>query len=450
MPIKRLTATEHGLLGVVVHPDFASNKTVFFHASIGETAADKDQVIRATISDDNKITFDYANPIFKIESPEKHNGSMMLIHKGMLWMAIGDSGADATPPVTKYASCLNKPNGKILRMNLDGSAPADNPLSDVPMVTACTTANRTSGPFSMAPPEKRIWAWGLRQPYRFWIDPMTDLVWAGEVGEKQFDEIDIIGKGQHFGYPFEEGNRPYNGPYNSVGSCKGMTPSTECTRPAYQYAIGGGEGCIIGGFILDACGWPAEFKSRYLFGDFDAGRLFTVDVTPDRKGVVPNSRKTFGTFGTINGLRLEPDGAVYVTGFMANAVWRITPKNRPATCDTQPTPTPTDAGAPPSPDAATTGEGGTTGTGGSTASGGTTGSGGTPAGEGGATPEMGGKPGTKSGGRTGTNTGGTDDPNDPPAKEMPAGCGCTTIPTPATPAAFTALLLAALVLRRRR
>ncbi|HXU81475.1 MAG TPA: PQQ-dependent sugar dehydrogenase, partial [Polyangia bacterium] len=202
VPVKNLTATEHGLLGVVAHPDFATNHILFFHASIGATVADKGQVFTATLSDDNKLTFDYDHPLYKYESPEKHNGGMMIIHKGFLYMGIGDSGGDATPPRILYPSCLNKPNGKILRMNLDGSAPADNPLSNLAMVTGCTSADRLDGKYSMQPPEKRIWAWGFRQPYRFWFDPVTDLAWVGDVGEKAYEEVDIVSRGQHHGYPF--------------------------------------------------------------------------------------------------------------------------------------------------------------------------------------------------------------------------------------------------------
>jgi MYXO-CTERM domain-containing protein len=427
VPIKRLTATEHGLLGVVVDPNFAQNHTVYFHASIGATVADKNQIFRATLSDDNKFTFDYANPLYKFESPEKHNGSMMAIHKGYLYIAIGDSGGDASPPVIHYPSCLNKPNGKILRMGLDGSAPADNPLSNLAMVTGCTTENRLAGAFSMQPPEKRIWAWGFRQPYRFWIDPVTDLVWVGDVGEKAKEEVDIVSKGQHHGYPFEEGSVKYNQPWKPAGGCTGMVPSTACTPPTYQYDNGsGGDGCVIGGFILDGCGWPEAYKSRYLYGDFNAGHLYTVQVTPDRKGIVAGSRKAFGTFRTINGFRMGPDGAVYLTAFDAAAIYRVTPKDMPASCASAPAP---DAGAPPS-DASVSaddagaaggegggaaGEGGGSGGGGGGTGGGSAGKGGTPggggAGKGGSTGGAGsGAGGDEGGGEEGGKSGGGSKP----------------------------------------
>jgi len=63
----------------------------------------------------------------------------MVIHNGQLYIAVGDTGANAAIPKNKYGSCLNKPNGKILRVNLDGTVPADNPLSNVAEVTACAS-----------------------------------------------------------------------------------------------------------------------------------------------------------------------------------------------------------------------------------------------------------------------------------------------------------------------
>jgi glucose/arabinose dehydrogenase len=337
---------EQGLLGAVAHPDFATNKTIFFYASIGADIANKNQILRGTIGDDHKLTVDTANPLIVFEGPHKHQGSGLHIHKGHLYVATGDSGTQNPLPINKYASCLNKPNGKILRMNLDGSAPADNPLSGMTQVTGCTTETRTTGNFSMQPPDRRIWAWGLRNPFKVWLDPQTDLFWMGDVGERQREEVSVGGRGQHFGYPFEEGTYKYSRqqiPFDTIGGCKGMVPSTDCSPPAFEYPNGGagGDSAIIGGLIPSGCGWPAAFTGRYLFGDHMSGRLWTLDVTPDRRGVVAGSRKNFGSLRGIVGFRMGTDGSLYLVSFEANAVARVTPKNRPPTCPASPA----DAGA---------------------------------------------------------------------------------------------------------
>jgi glucose/arabinose dehydrogenase len=339
---------EQGLLGAVAHPDYASNRTIFFYASIGAEVANKNQIFRGTIGDDHKLSFDTANPLIVFEGPHKHQGSGLHLHKGLLYVATGDSGSQNPLPTNPYASCLNKPTGKILRMNPDGSAPADNPLVGMTQVTGCTTETRTAGGFSMQPPDRRIWAWGLRNPFKVWLDPRTELFWLADVGERQREEVSVGGRGQHFGYPFEEGTYKYSRqqiPFDNVGGCKGMVPSTDCSPPVFEYPNGGagGDSAIIGGLIPSGCGWPAAFAGRYLFGDHMSGRLYTLDVTPDRRGVVPNSRKSFGSLRGIVGFRMGPDDALYLVSFEANAVARLTPKTRPPTCPAAPA----DAGATP-------------------------------------------------------------------------------------------------------
>jgi glucose/arabinose dehydrogenase len=406
MPVKAID-NEQGLLGAVAHTDFASNKTIFFYASIGAEVANKNQILRGTIGDDHKLTFDLDNPLIVFEGPHKHQGSGLHLHKGLLYVATGDSGSQNPLPTNKYASCLNKPNGKILRMNLDGSAPADNPLAGMTQVTGCTTETRTTGGFSMQPPDRRIWAWGLRNPFKVWLDPQTELFWLADVGERQREEVSVGGRGQHFGFPFEEGTYRYSRqqiPFDTVGGCKGMLPSTDCTPPVYEYPNGGagGDSAIIGGLIPSGCGWPAAFTSRYLFGDHMSGRLYTVDVTPDRKGVVANSRNSFGSMRGIIAFRMGPDGSLYLASFEANAVARVTPKNRPATCPASPA----DAGAGPDPLPVDAGGGGA---GGSTAggTGGRGGAGGSDPGGAGGSSAAGGSAAPGTGGTSAPGAGGT-------------------------------------------
>jgi GTP-binding protein len=88
-----------------------------------------------------------------LEGPANHDGGGLVIHKGQLYIGVGDTGANATPPSNKYAACLNKANGKILRVNLDGTTPADNPLATLETATGCATVN---APFTMAPPDKGV------------------------------------------------------------------------------------------------------------------------------------------------------------------------------------------------------------------------------------------------------------------------------------------------------
>jgi glucose/arabinose dehydrogenase len=137
-----------------------------------------------------------------LQGPANHDGGGLIVYKNQLYVSVGDTGANDSPPVNKYGACLNNPNGKILRVNLDGSIPGDNPLGALGEVTACTPATRTTGDFTRMEPDKRIYAWGTRNAWRFWVDPMTDLLWVGNVGEVTRESIYVGGKGSNFGWPF--------------------------------------------------------------------------------------------------------------------------------------------------------------------------------------------------------------------------------------------------------
>jgi MYXO-CTERM domain-containing protein len=449
------------LLGVVAHPEFATNKTIFLYASIGDVA-NRHKVLKATVADDNSVSVDLRNPIIDrgLEGPANHNGGGLIIHKGHLYVSVGDTGANSTPPRNKYASCLNKPNGKILRVQLDGAIPADNPLSSLNMVTGCDSV---SGDFGMRAPDKRIFAWGMRNAYRFWIDPTTDLLWIGDVGETTREEISVGGKGTHFGYPFEEGTVKYQQPWNM--GCKGMSPSTDCVPPVFDYQnVRNGTNCVIGGLVPDGCGWPDAYKSKYFFGDHGSGNLWTLDLTPDRRGVVRDSRKAFGQLPRISGFRMGHDHSLYLISHDRGVIAKVTPKNRPASCLNASAPA--DAGAPvdaastaadassnPTADASrdssastggSSGTGGTSGTGGMAGSSGAGAAGGSVGTGGAGTPRPGGTTGSMADAAT------DDDPGDPDTMANGGGCGCGVGGTPGPGAlAFFAALIALGVRRRR-
>jgi glucose/arabinose dehydrogenase len=457
------SASEKGLLGVVADPD--APNVFYFYASLGNDTLNKHKVLKATLNQNNTFTFDPKLLISDgLQGPANHDGGGLVIFQKQLYISVGDTGANASPPNNKYGSCLNRANGKILRLNLDGTVPNDNPLSDLTTVTGCATENRASGDFGMFPPDKRIFAWGFRNPFRFWIDPMTGRLWIGDVGESIRESVHVGGKGQHFGWPFQEGTRRHPPrPAWSVGDCDEMVPSTPCTPPVFDYANSGarGDNCIIGGLIPDGCGWPEDFKTRYFFGDNGSGTVWTLEVRPDRLGVMANSRKVFGRVPGLVTFRMGPDSSLYAVSVSQRRVARITPKNQPAACvNTSPAdggsapPVTRDAGAASMDAAAPTGAGGGAGAAGS-GTGGTPGS--TPGGPAGA--GTGGTAGSSPGGAAGTpgqaGSPGTADArigSPGPEVTMPdeGGCGCSLTGKPRAATGLLGGVFFALWALRRR
>lgn len=231
------TESEKGLLGVVADPDVANNSAFYFFVSNGATDADKHRVYRAVLTAANTLTVNLT-PIIAaelgvgpgLEGPANHDGGGMVIHDGQLYVAVGDTGANSSPPTNKYGSCLNKGNGKILRVNLDGTVPADNPLVGLASVTAC---NSPTGAWTTAAPDPRVYAWGFRNPWRLWVDAATGLMWVGDVGESAQEEISIGAGDRHYGYPFVEGTRVWGDVDGK--NCVSLVPSRPCSAPAFSY-----------------------------------------------------------------------------------------------------------------------------------------------------------------------------------------------------------------------
>jgi glucose/arabinose dehydrogenase len=418
------TSSEKGLLGVVADPGVASNDTFYFYADTGPTE-DKHRVYKGVLNDDNTLSVDLEEPIVAaargngpgLEGPANHDGGGLFIHEGKLYLSVGDTGANASPPTNKYSSCLNKGNGKILRVNLDGSVPSDNPLASVSEVTACNT---TGSDWTTAAPDRRIFAWGLRNPWRFWIDPHTDLMWIGDVGEQQREEITVGRGGEHFGYPFFEGTLDHsmaNGELRLGKSCdQDFLPSKPCTPAVHDYSHSEGTS-VTGGLIPEGCGWSNAFggKLYYLFADYGSNWVHALEVKPDRSGVVSSTSVEFATLtGGPSSIRQGLDGAVYVTFYGSGNVTRIAPA------------------AATGPDCnGSGGSGGSGGAGGSGGRGGAAGSGGSAgrAGSAGSGGLLGGRPASES------------------------GCGCRLSSAGGKGAALVALGLGALLaarLRRRR
>lgn len=422
---------EQGLLGVVADPSFQSNHTLYFYASAGGDAANKHQVQKIALGDDSQLSSDRPAIVdMGLRGPANHNGGGLFIHKRQLYISVGDTGGNATPPTNRFGTCLNVANGSILRVNLDGSVPDDNPLVGMDRVTGCMA--RTAD-LEDLPPDTRIFTWGLRNPWRFWVDPQTDLLWIGDVGERAREEVTVGGKGTHHGWPFWEGLIEYSQsdqPWRPANECQGITPPRDCTAPVYDYPHSQSNASITGGLIPPrGCGWDAPWSDRYFFGDYNSGRVWTLDVTSDRRSVVDDSRQDFASTGGIVSFRMGADGALYLVEVTAGSVQRVTPKGVDAGACPPPVDTPdasvgTDAGAP-APDASAPSAGGAAGGGGRAgASGGANPGSGGSAGEGGTT--AGGANGT--GAAAGMPAAGAspDSGVTAPAAESDSGCSCRT------------------------
>jgi glucose/arabinose dehydrogenase len=325
------TGSEKGLLGVVADPNVTQNNAFYFYVSNGPTN-DKHRVYRAVLTLSDALTVE-PTPVVAasrnvgpgLEGPANHDGGGMFIYNSQLYIGVGDTGSNASPPVNKYGSCLNKGNGKILRVNLDGSIPSDNPLLGFGAVTACSS---TTGAWTTAAPDPRVFAWGLRNPWRLWVDSATGLLWIGDVGEASQEEISVGTGNDHYGYPFVEGNQVWGDV--DAKNCSSMTPSRSCHGPAFAYTHADGQ-AVTGGLIPQGCGWSNVFGGvRYVFGDSSASWIRALPVNAGRTGITSTAPIDFASYADAApvSFRMGPDKSLYVVFNTAGAVYRFTPIDR--------------------------------------------------------------------------------------------------------------------------
>ena len=173
---------DRGLIGIAFDPSFGvKNHFVYFYYT-GQDLLN--HLVRYDASTDVGINGPFT--IFETESPSQQlhvGGSVQFGPDGKLYFAVGDNGY---PPNSQI---LSNPHGKILRVNPDGTIPTDNPF------------------YGQAGKLGAIWAYGLRNPWRFQFDSTTGKLYSADVGDYTWEEINLITKGGNYGWPLHEGMR---------------------------------------------------------------------------------------------------------------------------------------------------------------------------------------------------------------------------------------------------
>ncbi len=196
---------ERGLLGVAVDPAFASNRFVYVFANFGPCDSSNDgRVIRFTVNPN--WTFSAASRTTIIDNipslAGNHNGGDIHFGKdGKLYISVGDGGTGGGPAQDKSTM-----GGKILRINADGTPASDNPFFNEGGAQRCGDADGDTGSGTC----QEIYAYGLRNPFRFAMDPnaVGTRFFINDVGQSTWEEVDENVAGANYGWPVREGPCP--------------------------------------------------------------------------------------------------------------------------------------------------------------------------------------------------------------------------------------------------
>ena len=295
-----LSGGEQGLLGLAFHPQFASNGRFFVDYTRQADGATVIAEYHVSTSDPNRAyTGEIA--ILTIAQPfANHNGGMIEFGAdGFLYIAMGDGGSANDPG--NRAQNIDELLGKILRIDIDHpngsvpySSPPDNPF------------------FGSTPGRDEIYAYGMRNPWRFSFDRGTGQLYVADVGQGAWEEIDIVTKGGNYGWRVMEGN--HCNPNINGGVC---TPIG--IAPIAEYGHTSGRCSIIGGYAYRGPIGTLP-TGAYVYGDYCTGEIFLLEG--GSQTVLLDTSLNISSFGE------DEAGEIYVVG-LGGTVDRIVDPNSP-------------------------------------------------------------------------------------------------------------------------
>jgi glucose/arabinose dehydrogenase len=296
---KVLSGGERGLLGLAFHPQYPTNRRFFVYYTRQTDGAILVAEYHTSAADPN-VADTTETQILTTPHPgqSNHNGGMIEFGPdGFLYIGTGDGGGANDPP--NNAQNINALLGKILRIDVD------HPSGGLPY------SSPPSNPFSGATAgADEIFAYGVRNPWRYSFDRGTGELVLGDVGQGVREEIDIVMPGGNYGWRIMEGsicNPNFNG-----GVC---TPPAGHKPPISEYSHSGGRCSITGGYVYRGVRSSLP-TGAYVFGDFCTGEIFMMQTGLDTSPVLLDTSMNITSFGQ------DESGEIYVVG-QAGTVDRI-------------------------------------------------------------------------------------------------------------------------------
>lgn len=261
---------EGGLLGMALHPSFSSTPYVYVIYNYMNGGNYREKLVRYTYNSSNQTLGNPATLLDDIAAAGIHNGSRLLIVGDKLFISTGDASN------TSLAQTISSPNGKILRLNLDGSIPADNPQ-----------------------PGNPYWSWGHRNPQG--LVYANGRLYSSEHGPSSNDEINIIEKGRNYGWP------------NVEGFCDESSESSFCSsQNVAEPIIAWTPTIATAGLDYYQHDLIPQWKNSLLLATLKNQRLYQLKLNATGSAIDSSATYLNGNYGRLRDICISPAGKVYV------------------------------------------------------------------------------------------------------------------------------------------
>lgn len=316
-PVYFINGQEIGLLGLAFHPEFVSNN--YFYVYYTTISPSPNVIVRVVLS---RFTVSSSDPnladpnselvLFEFDKNQlesNHNGGKIAFGPdGYLYISVGDGGGANDPQGN--AQNINNIFGNILRIDVD--LDSSNPVETNPVLPDGNYEIPSDNPFVGSSGLDEIYAYGLRNTWKFSFDQVSGRLWGADVGQGEFEEINLIQNGKNYGWSRFEANSIAN---------SGVTITGPTEFPVFFADHNQGDQSITGGYVYrgsEITSLSPDINSKYIYGDYISGRVWALDYNASTGNASRTELfKTTGEF--ISSFGLDESGELYFSDYGTNA-----------------------------------------------------------------------------------------------------------------------------------